>query len=82
MDKNVHIRKILMVEDIVIISNRTYAVCQENDFLGPKQANTKCIILYVNFPGKRNSIEKYYKDIILMQQRNYKWDGLYNIRYH
>ena len=26
MDKNVHIRKILMVEDIVIISNRTDAV--------------------------------------------------------
>ena len=49
-----------MVEDIVIISNRTDAVCQENDFLGPKQANTKCIILYVNFPGKRNSIEKNY----------------------
>ena len=52
MDQNVHIQKILMVEDIVIISNRTDAVSQENDFLGPKQANTKCIILYVNFPGK------------------------------
>ena len=48
MDQNVHIQKILMVEDMVIISNRTDAVSQENDFLGPKQSNTKCIILYVN----------------------------------